>query len=160
MIRQLFAALAVLYLPFLSSFQLTLQKPTRPEAPWFPGAALWIQTKEGAICSGLACGRLWSRQSSGSRVWASLGKSCGPTSFSGNSAFSRAGSLQAMISATTVEGGKILQRLMYEHACQSANSGYKAVRRPQQSGPQAPAFLWKSFQKPSCGKFVFSWWKS
>ena len=90
----------------------------------------------------------------------SLGKSCGPTSFSGNSAFSGAGSLQAMISATTVEGGKILQRLMYEHACQSANSGYKAVRRPQQSGPQAPAFLWKSFQKPSCGKFVFSWWKS
>ena len=67
-----FAALAVLYHAFLSSFPPTPQKPTRLEVPRFPGAALWTQMKEGAICSRLACVRPWSRQSSGS----SLGKDC------------------------------------------------------------------------------------
>lgn len=61
--------------------------------------------------------RLWSRQSSGSRVWARTA----PWTHIllrklSTSTFSRAGSLQAMVSANTVEGDKILQRLTYEHA--------------------------------------------
>ena len=92
------AALAVLYHAFLSFFLPPWQKPTRLEAPRFPGAALWTQTKEGAICSGLACVRLWSRQSSGSRVWArtALRTHILLRKLS-TSAFARAGSLQAMV---------------------------------------------------------------